>query len=239
MKSAAIAVLAACLLAAGPAPAADAMYGDPDTPVAAQALGMTIRTRDAEELRYAILKRLTDRYAAEQGITVTAAERADYSRSMEDLRRRDREKRAARRAELTRQLASRDLQEAERSALQSELDTLNKLDDMLAEPAGTPEEVAAARDEIAAAFIRQWKINRALYRQYGGRIIFQQGGPEPLDAYRRFLEAARARGDFEIVDPDLEAAFWRYYRTDAIHSFYPPGSSEESQAFATPWWLAK
>ncbi len=89
-----------------------------------------------------------------------------------------------------------------------------------------------------AALILQWKINRALYEQYGGRIIFQQGGPEPLDAYRRFLEERQAQGAFEILNKDLEAPFWRYYVTDAIHSLYPPGSEEEAKTFQTPWWLA-
>lgn len=96
----------------------------------------------------------------------------------------------------------------------------------------------AARDEIAAAFIRQWKINRALYQQYGGRIVFQQGGPEPLDAYHKFLDESAARGDFRITNPDLDAGFWRYYRDDSIHEFFKPGSAEEAKAFADPPWLA-
>ena len=96
----------------------------------------------------------------------------------------------------------------------------------------------AARNEIAAAFIRQWKINRALYQQYGGRIVFQQGGPEPLDAYRKYLDESAARGDFRITNPDLDAGFWRYYRDDSIHEFFKPGSAEEAKAFADPPWLA-
>jgi hypothetical protein len=89
---------------------------------------------------------------------------------------------------------------------------------------------------VAAAFIRQWKINRSLYREYGGRVIFQQGGPEPLDAYRLFLEERQRDGDFEILDPALGAEFWRYYRNDAMHSFYPPGSAEEKRVFERPSW---
>jgi hypothetical protein len=75
-----------------------------------------------------------------------------------------------------------------------------------------------------------------LYRQYGGRIIFQQGGPEPLAAYRLFLEERQRQGDFKILDPALETAFWADYRTDAIHSFYTQGSEEEKQVFERPWW---
>jgi hypothetical protein len=94
----------------------------------------------------------------------------------------------------------------------------------------------AARLEIAEAFILQWKINRALYQQYGGRIIFQQGGPEPLDAYRTFLEERQAAGDFSIEDGAMAAEFWRYYRDDSIHSFFEPGSADEAKAFGVePW----
>jgi hypothetical protein len=77
-------------------------------------------------------------------------------------------------------------------------------------------------------------MNRALHAEFGGRIAFQQGVPEPVDAYRIFLEQAMARGDFAIADPALEPAFWGYYRDDSIHSFYEPGSAEEARAFAAP-----
>ena len=96
----------------------------------------------------------------------------------------------------------------------------------------------AAREEISASFIRQWKINRALYQQYGGRFVFQQGGPEPLDAYRKFLDESAARGDFRITNPDLDAGFWRYYRDESIHEFFKPGSVEEAKAFTDPPWLS-
>ena len=58
----------------------------------------------------------------------------------------------------------------------------------------TPEEraeVDAMRHDMASGIIRQWKINKALYDQYGGRIIYQQLGPEPLDAYRAVSSPAR------------------------------------------------
>jgi hypothetical protein len=33
-------------------------------------------------------------------------------------------------------------------------------------------------------------------------------------------------------------AFWHYYVTDSLHSFYPPGSAEEASAFESPGWLS-
>ena len=163
-------------------------------------LGTPIHTQDAEELRYYVLQKLTDRYAVDKGIGVTD-EKAAYVEHV--------------RAVLSEDPNSRAPSRGEESA-----------------------EDKAAREEIATAFILQWKINRALHEQYGGRIIFQQGGPEPLDAYRKFLEESASRGDFKIVNKDLEAGFWRYYRDESIHDFFKPGSAEEAKAFAAPPWLA-
>jgi hypothetical protein len=179
------------------APAAG-VYGDPAVPVAGRVLGTVIHTQDAEELRYVVLKELTDRYAAEQGITVTQAEKEAYAAQVREALSKD-------------------------PAVAA----------MLVEESA---EDQAARLEIAEAFILQWKINRALYQKYGGRIGFQQGGPEPLDAYRQFLEERQAAGDFSIENDALAAEFWRYYRDDSIHSFFEPGSADEAKAFGVePW----
>jgi hypothetical protein len=179
------------------APAAG-VYGNPSEPVAGRVLGTVVHANTAEELRYVVLKTLTDRYADSQGIVVNKAEQDAYVAQVREALAKD----PAVAAELGKESA----------------------------------EDAAARREIAAAFIRQWKINKALHEQYGGRVIFQQGGPEPLDAYRAFLEERQAAGDFTIDDPAMAAEFWRYYRDDSIHSFLEPGSPEERKALSvTPW----
>ncbi len=103
----------------------------------------------------------------------------------------------------------------------------------------TPEEAAEVdnmRHEMARSIIRQWKLNRALYHQYGGRIIFQQFGPEPLDAYRRFLEERQNAGDFTIEEHAFEAEFWRYFTDDSIHTFFEEGSEAEAMVFEVPPW---
>ena len=106
----------------------------------------------------------------------------------------------------------------------------------------TPEEAAQAdalRRDMGGSMIRHWKINKALYEQYGGRIIYQQLGPEPLDAYRRFLEERQAAGAFTIHDATAAAAFWRYFTDESIHDFMEPGGADEARAFATPPWEEK
>jgi hypothetical protein len=212
-------------------------YGQPESPLVAEVLGMDIRTSDAEEMKYVLLDRLLDRYAAEQGIDVSQVDIDAYIDAMQRLAEQDRQRRATRREELQRQLADTKPDAAGYRELSAELDVLDELATSLDETAADAGEDREVRVQIASALTRQWKINRALYRQYGGRIIFQQGGPEPLDAYREFLEEQQEKGAFSIADKTLEAEFWKYYRSDSLHSFYPAGSREEAEAFETPWWL--
>ncbi len=233
-------LLPAVLFAAAFGAGAETIYGDLQAPLAGRVYGTAIHTSDAEELRYVVLQQLTDRYATDKGIVVTPTEQQAYVQSVQGGLRKERGQQRARRDELTRKLAASGLPEAERAKLKAELDTVNQTLAALGSDtdAGSMED-RDAREQIAAAFIRQWKINGALYRQYGGRVIFQQGGPEPLDAYRKFLQERQARGDFAIYDPRMEEPFWHYYLTDSKHSFYQRGSKEEAEAFKTPWWSSK
>ncbi len=241
MKTLASRLAACALITALIGACAHKIYGDPELPVAGKVLGTVVHTRDAEELRYVVLRQLTERYAQEQSIVVTQAEKDAYVRHVQEWLATHRQQQAARRAELAGKLAAGGLPEAERARLATDVAMLDELLAALGKDnaATSDPQEAEARQQVAAAFILQWKINRALYKQYGGRVIFQQGGPEPLDAYRRFLEDAQSRGDFRIVSKDLEAGFWRYYRDDSIHSFYPPGSREEAQVFDVPPWLSR
>lgn len=212
-------------------------YGPPDAPLVAEVLGTKVHTHDSSEMQAVIIGKLVDRYAADQGIEVEPEEIDAYIDSLRRVAEQDRRRQEARREELTRKLESKTLSDAERQSLSSELATLNETLANLDGFERSAAEDQAARRQVATAFIRQWKINQALYQQYGGRIIYQQGGPEPLDAYRTFLQAREGRGAFKILDPAFEAEFWKYFVTDSMHSFYPKGSQEEAQAFETPWWL--
>jgi hypothetical protein len=220
----------------------EGLLGGPDASLAGRVLGSETRTRDPVELRYLVLRKLTDRYAAEQAIEMTPEEINAYIRGMECLAGKDRAEREARRQETANRPAGNDLDAVERGSLTAEHDALNQLEGDLSELSresdADADETRQARRTIAKAFIRQWQINQALYAQYGGRIIQQQGGPQPLDADRRFLQAHQARGNFEILNQAFEKPFWHYDLTDTLHSFYPPGSEAETGAFPTPWWMA-
>lgn len=97
-------------------------------------------------------------------------------------------------------------------------------------------ELDTIQREMGAALIRHWKINKSLYLAYGGRIIYQQLGPEPLDAYRQYLEDRQQAGDFTIKIPAMAESFWRYFTDDSIHDFMEPGGEDAARAFTTPPW---
>lgn len=96
-------------------------------------------------------------------------------------------------------------------------------------------QVDAMRRQMGHALIRRWKVNKSLYEAYGGRVIYQQLGPEPLDAYRQYLRERQAAGDFSIADPAMERHFWAYFTDDSKHDFMAPGSEDLKLAFTCPW----
>ena len=101
-----------------------------------------------------------------------------------------------------------------------------------------PEEAKMIEEEIrkiGRKYVKSWKINKALYKKHGGRVIFQQAGLEPLDAYRILLKNAEKAGAFQIIDKQYEVGFWRYFTNDAMHTFLD--KEEATKAFDTPWWL--
>ncbi|WP_298833081.1 hypothetical protein [uncultured Piscinibacter sp.] len=125
--------------------------------------------------------------------------------------------------------------DAERDAYLRDVDATLRARGITPERTDDAEE-RAAREQVAVLFVRQWKIHRALFERHGGRVGFQQGGPEPLDALRTLAEAAQARGDLVFHDHALEAAFWRYFRNDEIHQFHPPAGA--ARMFEHPPWAA-
>jgi hypothetical protein len=80
--------------------------------------------------------------------------------------------------------------------------------------------------------VQQWLLSKALYEQYGGEVIFQQGNPmEPVGAYRRYFEDHESRGTFKILDPGRHEEFWSYYRRE-----HPMQLPDEMIDFSRPWW---
>lgn len=176
-----------------------------------------------------------------EAIVVTDEDVRAFHEAHEILAAQNRRDREARRRRLEAELASPDLDPAERQRAEERVAILKKL---VASDRQLEQDLAAMKGEdrarfeegqrrMAEHFVLGWKVDRALYARHGGVVIFQQANPfEPVGAYRAELEAQEQAGRFAIVDPALRKQFWHYY-TDMGHNEIPADADD----FAVPWWL--
>lgn len=85
---------------------------------------------------------------------------------------------------------------------------------------------------LSRIMVERWKLNKALFDKYGGRVIFQQFGIEPIDAYQALIEDIKIKGKLKILKPEYENIFAEQeaYNQSNSHSFIPEDS------FSTPYW---
>jgi len=153
-------------------------------------------------------KRLTrSREALEQSIK---NDRQTQSRSSEDQARLQ--------AELDRAMRERDRL---RASLETQPADSPRRAELTEQIRKTDEEIRTREwlnmdlpEQMAHWLLGGWKLNRALYRKYGGVVIWQQAGTEAVGAMRSFLEEHEQAGHFAIHDPKLREEFWRYYRRE-------------------------
>ncbi len=90
--------------------------------------------------------------------------------------------------------------------------------------------------QLAEQAVAEWKFYKALYHKYGGRVIAQQAGYEPIDALKAFLEEMKKKGDYRILDPAYEGVFQETldYIDNPNHDFVDKAEAEKY--FADPWW---
>jgi hypothetical protein len=96
------------------------------------------------------------------------------------------------------------------------------------------EQEIKGQEAVAKIFVERWKFNKSLYEKYGGRVAFQQAGPEPVEAYQRWLEDEQKARRFELVEPRWRDAFWEYYRPK-----YHVSLADNPDAFKVPQWERK
>lgn len=211
-------------------------YGKPENPVAADVLGVEIRTSNPGEMAYVIKQMLTLNYAKTHNLQATGAEIEQFMAGKQEADVRVRKEVEARLGAIQKALQSDSLRDTDRKQLEGELQFLQQMQQAArdADKQAGGSGRAAAETQMARAIIGQWKVNKALYKQYGGRVIYQQGGAEPLDAYYKFFKEAQKAGELKFANKELEAAFWGYFSSDSEHKFYP--ENEKDQAVNTPWW---
>ena len=207
--------------------------------VIAVVLGKKLTIKDKDKLDGLIFGMLLDNFAKENKIEPTEQELDAFVLKTEEKERQHQIKFEQDRQNLLTELKSPSMSERERKERESRLQTIERILKTTREIKDstkvTEEQLRLMKRQIAQEVVRMWKINKALYEKYGGRVIFQQAGVEPLDAYRDFLKEEEKKESFQILDKQYEADFWRYFTNDAMHTFY---SKDDGAKFInTPWWM--
>ncbi len=202
--------------------------------VIAIVLGTEITYKDRGNLDGEISDRIFKQFAKDNKIEPTAKEINLCSKKMKANMKRDSKETKTRfknkRDKLIRKLKNESLSSGERQNISSKLEDTEIIIRMIRKD---EKEFYANVEKIAQRLVAEWKLNKALYAKYGGRIIFQQGGAEPIDAYRDLLKEQAKKGSFEIFDKKYEPKFWNYFSNDNIHSFMDDGE----KLINTPWWM--
>jgi hypothetical protein len=234
-----IAIVLMLSLVAGAAQAQPQPTGDSDTKVIATVLGKEITAQDKDRLGGLIFGTLLEQFAKDNTVEPTDGEIDNFILKTEEKGRQNLLKFESDRKKMTKELKTAILTERERKEKESRLQQIEKILKMTREmeerSKGMEEQLRPIKRKSARMFVKRWKVNQALFAKYGGRVIFQQAGPEPLDAYRDFLKEQEKNGAFQILDEKYKNAFWKYFTDDTMHTFYD--KDDGAKLINTPWWM--
>lgn len=210
-----------------------------ESDVIAVVLDKKITATEKDQLNGLILGGLLEKFAEDNEIEPTDEELDAFVRRMDENEKQHQAEFKRDRDKLQKELKSSSLSAQERKEKESQLQTiesiLNSTREMKEQTKGMDEQMRPMKRQMAQQFVQSWKINKAMYGKYGGRVIFQQAGFEPLDAYRDFLKEQEKNGAFKIIDKKYEAGFWHYFTNDAMHIFCK--KEDEAKSINTPWWM--
>ena len=148
---------------------------------------------------------VVERFVSEKKIDATAGEIEAFKENSRKRHAKQVREKETQLAKAKADLASPGLRDEEKAALEKTRALLERILPVLRESAreGPPE-------DLARHFIVAWKTERELHRAYSGRVIFQQAGPEALDARRRLFEQAEKNGDLRFDDAGVRHLFYYY-----------------------------
>ncbi|QPG05982.1 SurA N-terminal domain-containing protein [Salinimonas marina] len=87
--------------------------------------------------------------------------------------------------------------------------------------------------KMAREQVNTWLIDKALYQQHGGVVVFTPRKPLfPVEAYQIEFRRYQQQGQLTIHDAGLKAGFWQTFEKN--YDFEIPPSQV---SFAKPWWL--
>jgi hypothetical protein len=150
-----------------------------------------------------VWEKLASHYVAERGLAVTADELAEFEGYHREFERRDRAQRARKLEELDQRLAAGGLAAQERARLEEFRAVLARMAQNDAESDRAPPPDPARAAALSTPWVEWWKMNKALYEQYGGVVAQTQAGPAPHGARAALVADYERRGLVRFLDPRL------------------------------------
>lgn len=204
--------------------------------------GQPITAASERELLGRVLRDLLDRYAADNAIEASEADVAAWRQMLADAPAIE-EMRTKRQLDV---LHTR-LAESEAGSDQREkiMGQMRALGEERAEAETTErqrqalevnlsDEARARRDQaqadMARRMVRRYRINQSLHERHGGRLILQQMGAEPVDAYGALIDEAVAGERLKIEAPVSVESLKKLL---GVGVFVPAG--QEADALKMPW----
>jgi hypothetical protein len=187
-----------------------------------------------------VWQRVSRHYIDAQGLGATPAEIAEAAEYHREFAARDRVQRARKLIELDERLAADGLTPDERARLEEFRKVLTRLAQHDAEQDRLPPPDPARQGQLLIPWIEQWKMNKALYEQYGGIVALTRFGPDPHGARAalladyerrdlvRFSDAAQRERVFtwlnrrpSMVTRPEEVDFTPYWKRPIPPSYFP------------------
>jgi hypothetical protein len=177
-----------------------------------------------------VWRRVSRHYIDVQGLAATPAEIAEAVEYHREFAARDRVQRARKRVELDERLAANGLKPDERARLEEFRRVLTRLAQHDAEQERLPPPDPARQAQLLIPWIEQWKMNKALYEQYGGVVALTRFGPDPHGARAALLE------DYERRDLVRFSDAAQRERVFAWLNRRPPMVTRPEEVDFTPYW---
>ena len=177
-------------------------------PVSDTELGLTDEKslpQAARQLKDRVLKEALPRFVAANNLQATPEDIAGYQRWEAGFRKADLKRREERLAELERALKGPGLDGKKRAALGEQRDVLLSLK---RHDAARPPDNPALAARLHAQWIEAYKVRKALYEKYGGRVGITKWGPDPAGATEVLLREHEKKGELQVMHAGLAREFW-------------------------------
>ena len=155
-----------------------------------------------------IWQRISRHYIGQKELAATGAEMADFANYHREFERKDRAQRGRKLVELNQRLAADGLESEERARLEEFRAVLTRLAQHDAEQNRLPPPDPVRQAALSALRIELWKMNGALYQQYGGVVALTPFGPDPQGARATLIAEYESRGLLRFADAGLRTALF-------------------------------